>query len=680
LPPPSPDLDETFRSGRRLSLHPARYRAPSSGFFKERPSIDITTGVLSWHPCASRSRTAHPRRSMTSLPSLGVHGAFGHPLPRGRLVPTSWFHTTLPVCSTGGSQACCILLPTLGFTAFPPVARWRIGAACFPAGAQALQSFPHPHSRDDVTVIRCPPDVAGCLPLCGTRRLQGLAPWKCPLCAPVVADRAHPWLSWASPSWNLTSAVPSAPSTFRPAIRWPAVGPRAGVGTPLTKGMLQPVGFSARAGCSGTSHLPVPVAVCREPCGLRSVPRTSGGWASSPRTGRVGTSPPDRLRGARWGTAHRPDGRMPPFRCRRRVIVHTCHAVRRASGGLPEGSLQRVAGPVRSGPPRGPAHRRGCLPATTVVTRGFAVRVTSRLTRQVGPGARRCAWSCATGHLDPDSRRRNVTAASTSRSPPPGFLRRHRRGRLRHPASTYRPPAGPSAAGHRSADWMSSPTSTRLRTCRSGRPPRRPARSLAASGWFCHTRCCALVELPSLHQGPAAEARTSRRPTDCGASSHGPHLDQPAEAGGGSLTGRPVPPARAGVRASTTHRTVARQVRTSRRRPPVITCRHRCRGVPPGREPPCPGVDVLTTPPRGGWSLGRNHRHASCCRRPAGRPAPRVGGTTPGRRLAFDQGLRAVSRWLSPAHGAGTAPVAQDRRRCRRRWARAGPQSSGGGW
>lgn len=72
FPPASPALFETLRSGRRFSLRSARYRAPSSGFFKDLPSVDITTGVHSRHPCATRSRTACSRRRTASLPSYGL--------------------------------------------------------------------------------------------------------------------------------------------------------------------------------------------------------------------------------------------------------------------------------------------------------------------------------------------------------------------------------------------------------------------------------------------------------------------------------------------------------------------------------------------------------------------------------------------------------------------------------
>lgn len=113
------------------------------------------------------------------------------------------------------------------------------------------------------------------------------------------------------------------------------------------------------------------------------------------------------------------------------------------------------------------------------------------------------------------------------------FLRRHRWGRLRHPASKASPPEGPILAGHRSATWMSSPTSPRLRSCRSGRPARRPVQSLAPGGWFCHTCLRALVErsLCSL-QGPSMGARTFDRPTTHPTSEKVRHLVMPAEASG----------------------------------------------------------------------------------------------------------------------------------------------------
>jgi hypothetical protein len=43
---------------------------------------------------------------------------FGLEQPARSLVPSSWFCTTSTACSARSLQACCILLPTLGFVAF----------------------------------------------------------------------------------------------------------------------------------------------------------------------------------------------------------------------------------------------------------------------------------------------------------------------------------------------------------------------------------------------------------------------------------------------------------------------------------------------------------------------------------------------------------------------------------
>lgn len=68
-------------------------------------------------------------------------------------------------------------------------ARGPIANRCrvLPLRCPALQSLPRFHSRADVTVDRCPLDVAGCTPSCGTCRLQGLAPWERPLPSTAVA-------------------------------------------------------------------------------------------------------------------------------------------------------------------------------------------------------------------------------------------------------------------------------------------------------------------------------------------------------------------------------------------------------------------------------------------------------------------------------------------------------------
>jgi len=242
--------------------------------------------------------------------------------------------------------------------------------------------------------------------------------------------------------------------------------------------------------------------------------------------------------------------------------------------GLPAGSRRR---PARIRSPRDvPPHRAGLT------------------------GCSRNRWLPASLHLYPDSLRRDVTIPFAARSSIAGFLRRYRWGRLHHPASLASPPEGPTTAGHRGATWMSSPTSPRLRYCRSGRPARRPVRSLALYGWFCHTRMRALVErcLCSI-QGPSMSARTFDRPTTHPTSEKVRRLVMPAE------TSSAVPSQEAGA--------------TSLRRGPCLdraqdgypsvaliaarglpsAGRHRCRWASESPGLPCLGTDVLIRHPCG---------------------------------------------------------------------------------
>lgn len=220
---------------------------------------------------------------------------------------------------------------------------------------------------------------------------------------------------------------------------------------------------------------------------------------------------------------------------------------------------------------------------------------------------------------------------------------------------------------------MSSPTSPRLRSCRSGRPARRPVRSLALRGWFCHTHMRALVErfLCSI-QGPSMGARTFDRPTTHPTSEKVRRLVMPAKADS------PVPSQEAG--AASLRRGPCLD-RASGGCPPVAHIAARAFRPPAGiaagghrRVQRCRAWEPTFTPATlaGDRCFGRDHQHASCCRRPTGHPAADVEGTTLRGRLAFDQGMRGVSRELQSAHGADEAPVAQDRCRFRRRWARAG--------
>jgi hypothetical protein len=66
------------------------------------------------------SKTAPPSTSSPVSTPAGPRPCFDEALPHAPYVPPSWVLTTLTVCSTDDSQACCILLPTLGFIGF-----WR---------------------------------------------------------------------------------------------------------------------------------------------------------------------------------------------------------------------------------------------------------------------------------------------------------------------------------------------------------------------------------------------------------------------------------------------------------------------------------------------------------------------------------------------------------------------------
>jgi hypothetical protein len=99
----------------RLKTHlaPARFGTTErllQGFPKSRPSIDITAGVH------SRVRSGCPARPLRPVAASD------------RLVPPSWSRTTSTVSSTGGSWACCIPLPILGFIGFRPCVVTALGA------------------------------------------------------------------------------------------------------------------------------------------------------------------------------------------------------------------------------------------------------------------------------------------------------------------------------------------------------------------------------------------------------------------------------------------------------------------------------------------------------------------------------------------------------------------------
>lgn len=262
----------------------------------------------------------------------------------------------------------------------------RIGAACFPSGALPSRAFPAS------TAVPTSPSTLALVTLQVAPRLAGPAVFKALLRGsvrchrlPLPARRARcsPGLPLSGAS---TSAIPSAPPSVQPTIRWPALGPQTNVGTPLAEGMLQPVGLSARAGCSGTSNPSVPVAVCEDLAATAAYPVHRSG---RPRAGQGAEN-----RKSRDLPGRAPQGRPVGGPHTSRTVVAaapmqtSCHRhvlPRRPPGlgGLPEGNSQRVAGSSRPDPDGPCAASSVCLPAAVVVRCGFAVRGTSRLTRQV---------------------------------------------------------------------------------------------------------------------------------------------------------------------------------------------------------------------------------------------------------------------------------------------------------
>ena len=119
------------------------------------PSVDITFGVHSQHPWPLRTS----RERDTAL-----LGAFGVGLPSPPHVPSSWFCTTSTACSTDGSQACCILLPTLGFIGFPRFAVCRLASRASPPMLHPPELI-HLQSRFPVTRDRYLLAVPGLRPL-----------------------------------------------------------------------------------------------------------------------------------------------------------------------------------------------------------------------------------------------------------------------------------------------------------------------------------------------------------------------------------------------------------------------------------------------------------------------------------------------------------------------------------
>jgi len=151
-------LSETHSASSGLMIP---HQATSSGFFKDRPSVDILPGV--------HSRTAQAR-------------CFGMPTPIDTLVPPSWSLTTLTVSSTRPSAG--LLHPTADHEVH------RVSAHALPR-VRASSPMPHPPEHSPrvvavpyVTAGRCPLAVTGCPPA----QPRGFSPLASPLHITAVAS------------------------------------------------------------------------------------------------------------------------------------------------------------------------------------------------------------------------------------------------------------------------------------------------------------------------------------------------------------------------------------------------------------------------------------------------------------------------------------------------------------
>ena len=119
---------------RRFASHTDRsqcaYRTSSPGHSSAPPPTYPTCRFLPRHPEERR---------------------FGCPEPTRHLVPPPWFLSTMTVCSARQLQAYCSLVPTLGFTAFPPSPNPRPGR---PPRASASRSDPIPWSYREASPQR----------------------------------------------------------------------------------------------------------------------------------------------------------------------------------------------------------------------------------------------------------------------------------------------------------------------------------------------------------------------------------------------------------------------------------------------------------------------------------------------------------------------------------------------
>jgi hypothetical protein len=103
----------------------------------------VSLGLLPSAFLRVASKIAPPSTNRLESTPAGPRARFGESLPRGSHVPSSWVLTTSTASSSRRAQACCILLPTMGFTGFWPCGKRRARRPVGPPHrCHTLQSLP----------------------------------------------------------------------------------------------------------------------------------------------------------------------------------------------------------------------------------------------------------------------------------------------------------------------------------------------------------------------------------------------------------------------------------------------------------------------------------------------------------------------------------------------------------
>jgi hypothetical protein len=138
------------RAPARLPHQPKSMRSPNLlSWSFVRPSADIPDAQVS--PTAPRRKPLRPSGATQTT------------------VPPPWFLSTVTGCSARQPQACCSLVPAMGFTAFPPFANpdtGRIQRLAPSKGIPAARFIPFDEFPSSAAVPhhcgRCPPAITAC--------------------------------------------------------------------------------------------------------------------------------------------------------------------------------------------------------------------------------------------------------------------------------------------------------------------------------------------------------------------------------------------------------------------------------------------------------------------------------------------------------------------------------------